>query len=466
MKVDLIRTRLTMALAAVYVAGCSQPAEDPALPTVTALVGAAVFDAVSDEVLEDAVVVVDGDRIAALGRRGEIEVPAGARTLDVGGKTIIPALVDLHTHIGITVATGFHADNYTPENIERDANRYLYYGVGQVLSLGFDRQAIFAVREAQGTGAAGGARLATSGRGFSAVGGWAAPVALGNTVESEWTNRPATVEEARALVREEATKGVDAIKIWVDDLGGSRPKFGPEMYGAIIDEAHLHEIPVIAHIVELEDAKELMRRGVDALTHIARQDVDEEFLTLARDHGVSQIPTLVTARNALDYSEEDMEFWNDPGLSALYPEDVLAVLSSEEFAGIFSSPEAVADTRLTFPTAMRSTGRIAAAGIPVALGTDAGTPGRFQGLWAHRELELLVEAGLTPAQALRAGTVNAALGLDDRIGTLEPGKHASFIILDGDPLEDIRNTRRIDSVWLSGQEIDRAALARSARGEP
>ena len=245
----------------------------------------------------------------------------------------------------------------------------------------------------------------------------------------------------------------------MDDNLDQLPKLSPELYGAVIEEAHRHGIKVLAHLYELDDAKELMRRGLDAMAHNVRdQEVDEEYLTLARENGVTLISVLVGTRSSVLYAEQ-RDFLDDPALPLLFPSSVLDVITSAEYQQRAASD--IERSRRQFAVASRNTALSAAAGIPVAVGTDSQGAGRLQGLWEHIEMELLVEAGLTPMEAIRAATLNAAafLGIDDRFGTLEPGKTADFIVLNSDPLADITHSRDIDAVWMNGQPVDRPALA-------
>jgi len=273
-------------------------------------------------------------------------------------------------------------------------------------------------------------------------------------------NRPTTTEEARVLVRKEVQKGDDIIKIWVDDDYGRLPKITPELYGAIIDEAHRNGKKVFAHLIKLEDARELVRRGLDALAHSIRDnEVDAEYIKLAKEKGVTQVADLVGHRASIDYAE-GAAFLRDPGLPGLFPPEVLRTLATKDYQQKFATSPTLARTRREYDLAAKNMIKLAAAGIPIVVGTDSGDVGHFQGLWEHREMELMVKAGLTPMQAIRAATINGArlLGVDKRLGSLEAGKVADFIVLNADPLSDITNTLKIDSVWMNGRQVDRNSL--------
>jgi imidazolonepropionase-like amidohydrolase len=388
----------------------------------------------------------------------------------------MPGLFNLHGHVAMVEGWESKPENYNRSRLQRDANVYLYYGVTNMLSLGMDRQPMVAFKADQRAGKAGGARLYSAGLGFAALNGF---VPEGN----KDINRPTTPTEARILVQQEVKKGDDVIKIWVDDGYGRIPKLSPELYGVIIDEAHKYNRKVCAHMRTLDDAKELIRRGVDMLAHSVRdKEVDAEFLKLAKEKGIILDPDLVGHNADIAYAE-GAQFLNDPGLPGLFPPDVLTTLATKEFqrkiangwgrgngSGIdpaigdydqeIATSRLLARTRKEYGVAFENLSKIAAAGVPIVVGTDSGRTGHFQGLWEHREMELLVKAGLTPMQAIQAGTINGArfLGVDRKLGSIEPGKVADFIVLDADPLADISNTRKIDSVWMKGKQVNREAL--------
>ncbi len=442
---------LCMALV-LLAASCQTVPQPETSSDVTAIVGATVIDGRSDSPLENATLVIEGDTIRSVGAQGAVEVPAGARRMEAAGKTIIPGMFNLHGHVALSTAMERGLQHHTRENIQRDVNAYLYYGVTHVISLGINGDAMQGFVEDQQAGRVGGARIHSAGIGFAAQGGW-------RPADVETIHRPTTPEEAHEMVREEVSKGVGLIKLWVDDNLDEFPKLSPELYGAVIDEAHRHGIKVLAHLYELDDAKELMRRGLDAMAHNVRdQEVDEEYLALATENGVTLISVLVGTRSSVLYAEQ-RDFLDDPALPLLFPSSVLDVITSAEYQQRAASD--VERSRRQFAIASRNTALSAAAGIPVAVGTDSQGAGRLQGLWEHMEMELLVDAGLMPMEAIRAATLNAAafLGIDDRFGTLEPGKVADFIVLNSDPLADITNSRDIDAVWMNGQLVDRPALA-------
>ena len=452
MKLRSFRLTLLPAIL-LFLTSCQTAQQDPAA-RVTVIEGATVIGGASDAPIEDAILVIEGDTIRSVGRRGAFEVPENATRINAAGKTIMPGLFNLHGHIGMAEGMVRGWENNNRERILRDAKIYLYYGVMHALSLGIDRDPMVAVRADQRAGRVGGARLYSAGTGFAAKDGWRPEGVAG-------INRPTTPEEAREMVQREAAKPADAIKIWVDDRLGELPKISMELCGAIIDEAHKHNLKVFVHMFYLEDAKELMRMGVDVIAHTVRDaEIDEEYIQLAREAGITQLATLVGHSSAIAYVQ-GADFLDDPGLPLLFPASVLETVGSKEYQQRVAENLSERSGFRANETAVKNTAKVAAAGIPIALGTDSSGSGRFQGLWEHREMELLVKTGLTPMQAIRAGTINAArvLGVDNRYGTIEPGKVADFIVINANPLDDITNSRKIDAVWMNGKLVNRAALA-------
>lgn len=451
----------SLALTAVFlfvISAACQRTEGPS--PFTAIEGATVIDGVSPEPIRDAVIVLEGTMIRAVGPREEVPIPGGAQRINAAGKTILPGIISAHGHLAMAEGLERKAEFFNRERLQRDANAYLYYGVTHMLSLGIDMEPIWAFVADQRAGRAGGARLYTAGLGFAAKDGWQ-PGGFNDI------NRPTTLGEAREMVQRELQKKPDVIKIWVDDQNGTLPMLTPTLYGAIIDEAHASDIRVFAHMKYLNDAKELMRRGVDALAHSVRdKEVDEEFLQLAKGRGVVQLPTMAGMAGTLAYAEGNPSFLTDPGLPVLFPASLLETFGSKEYQEQTAKSPTLRATRAEYELALKNTAKIAAAAIPIALGTDSGSPGRFPGLWEHREMELLVRAGLTPMQAIQAATINGArlLRVDQRYGSLEGGKTADFLILNADPLADITNSRKIDSVWMNGKQVDRAALGPARAG--
>ncbi len=363
-------------------------------------------------VLENTTVVVDGSRITQVGSASSIKAPAGATRVSLAGKTLMPAIVDAHVHTSTTAA-----------ELDTDLRRRAHYGVGAALSLGLDgTEAPFDQRARTVPGMA---RIFTAGRGITAP-------EKGRTEVPYWITTDA---EGRKAAQELAAKKVDVIKIWVDDRDGKFPKLTPALYSAVIDEAHKHKLRVTAHIFSLEDAKGLLKAGIDSFAHGVRdRDIDDELLTLlkARPNFVL-IPNMPDRGVAADYS------W----LRGSIPDGELQKIQ----AAATDRPQVAA----TWGIQGRNLKKMADAGVTIAVGTDGNTP------WApHVEMADMVAAGMTPAQVLVAATKNGADFLRiPNTGTIEVGKVADLLVLDANPLADITNTRKISAVYLRGVPVQR-----------
>jgi imidazolonepropionase-like amidohydrolase len=413
--------------------------------TATVFEGARLIAGEGRAPIDDAAFVVENGRFTQVGTKGALRAPAGARRVDLTGKTVMPALVDAHVHLGYRNGVTFTSENYTRDTILDELDRFSYYGIAAVLEAGTGRGILPFQFRAQ---AHSGTRYLTAGTGF------AMPNAGPGVPMRDAAYGVTTEAEARRDVQELAARHPDLIKIWVDDRNGTVEKLRPNLYRAIIDEAHKHRLRVMAHIAALEDAKDLLRAGIDGFAHVVRdQDIDQELLALLRERpNVFFVETLWGERNAI-YGKKPA--WLEEPL-------VRGTLSEAEtklLADGFSAPGS-ADSAQRL---LRNVAVLNRAGVKLALGTDTGgvTGGGYFGLASLVELELLVKAGLTPSQALVAGTATSAavLGLD-ALGTIAAGKSAAFIVLDANPLDDIANTRKISDVYLDGAEVDRDALRR------
>jgi len=401
--------------------------------------------------IDDGAMVVDGGRIVALGPRDDVPAPPGAADVDLSGRTIMPLLSSIHVHVGYLEDDAMAAENYSRESVLADLRRYAHYGVGAVLVLGSDvGDTAFQIREDQRAGRIGGARLHTVGRGLTSVGGWPtiipAIAAAPQQVETE--------EQAREAVRNLAEQNVDAVKIWVDDAGGRVPKISPRLYRAAIDEASQHGLKVLAHVFYLDDAKGLVEAGISGLAHSIRDaEVDDALIEAMQEKGVFYVPTLVAHEASIAYAD-GAEWIGEPSMRESVDTAVIENLLSDSFVEAQKNDPALPALREQYRIALVNLKKLNDAGIPIGLGTDSGTTHRFPGYFEHRELKLMVDAGLTPEQAIVAATRNSASVLGED-GTLAEGSAAGFLVLRSNPLDDIRNTRDIEAVYFDGKALER-----------
>ena len=425
-----------------------------AASNVVVFEGARLIVDVRKAPIDDAAFLVENGRVVKVGKRGALKIPAGAAHVDLSGKTVMPALLDPHVHLGYQKGITYSAANFTRENVIDQLDRYAYAGVAAVLSMGTDLGDIpFELRAER---APGRALLFTAGKGMASP-----DAGPGNAELKPSAYALRTEQEARQAVREQVAKKVDFIKVWVDDRNGTVKKTPPEIYRAIIDEAHKLHTRVVAHVYYLEDAKGLARAGIDAFAHLVRdQEMDDESIALVKQHHVFMMPNLGLAESRTH--AEPAPWLDDP----LYRETTPAALVDRVRASYAQrTPAAVEAAQKTYRIMQRNLAKLNAAGAVIGFGADSGAvPDYFHAYNTHRELQLMVETGMTPVQALTAVTVTSAefLRLNDN-GTLDAGKAADFLVLDGDPLKDISNTRKIARVYLRGQELDRAAMRAAFR---
>lgn len=410
-----------------------------------------LIDGTGRSPIENASITIQDGKIIAVTWGPNPKTPAGTRSIDYSGKTMMPAMINAHGHLALVCGGQNSATCYTEEHVIAELRQYERYGVTSMMSLGVNRDLIYEVRAQQQAGKLDGATVYSADRGIGVPD--AAPP-LPHAPDQLY--QPKTPEEARADVDAAASRHADMIKIWVDNLHGTKPSMDPAIYRAVIEQAHNHGIHVAAHVYYLADAKALVADGVDVLAHSVRdQAIDQELLTAMKQRGVFYIPTLTVDESFFAYAEHP-EWKNDAFLQAAVNPDLLNMLTSDgQRARVERDPRLKVHKR-DFANDQKNLKLAYDAGVKVGFGTDSGAiPSRIPGFAEHHELEMMVAAGLTPMQAIMCATKTNAelLGIQMTTGTLTVGKQADLIVLDGNPLDDIRNTRKIVAVWHGGREV-------------
>ena len=453
------RLSLLLVLLTCYACAAEPPVETPAPSSAVVFDGAYVITGDGSDPIAAATVVVDDGVITDIGSQGSVTTPTGATVVDLAGQTMMPALVNLHGHVGFQRGLTYDAANYTRDNIVDHLNRYAYYGVGVIVSLGTDVGDVWQnIARDQAAGSLGGARLWTAGRGLAAPNAGPGAAALRPSAYGV-----SSADEGRDRVRDLVSDEAAFIKIWVDDRGGTVEKLNPMYYRAIIDEAHRAGLKVIAHVFYHDDAEDLVAAGVDGFAHLVRdREMDDTLVAAIVENDVFVMPNLGISERGRHTTPPA---WLESSL--LTSSLSLAVRARATDAFQNRDPEAAARAENSYEQMERSLSKLHTAGAALVLGSDSGVQDHFYGFSAHRELELMVTAGLEPMDAIRTATSRSAdrLGLSYS-GRLVPGARADFIVLDANPLEDITHTRRIQNVYLSGTRVERNALSSQWTSQP
>jgi imidazolonepropionase-like amidohydrolase len=411
--------------------------------------------------IENGAFVVRSGHLVAIGPKGSIKAPAGATRVDLTGKTVMPAMNNIHAHLGYEGYVSWSVENHTPENLLDHLEREAFYGVGAALSMG-EQPTDFAI-EFQRNQLAG--KFPPAARFFFAAGmappgGGPDALLIQGTGPLHAVYEVSTPDEAITAVRKVAARKIKELKFWVDNRDnsrGARKKMPPEVYTALIEEAHKHGMMVHAHATNLGDQKGVVKAGVDVLVHtLVAEKVDDEFLAILK----AKKPYWTPVMGLGDRSE--LCDGDDGFIEQVMPESVIADIKAGKTwlpSPPCSAPPSAQfmqreeNLRYNFP-------KYIAAGARIVLGTDAGVSQKYSyGFAEHHEIGMYVRLGLTPVEAIIASTSRPTdvLRITDT-GVLAKGKRADFIVLNANPLENIRNTRQIDSVYLDGARLDREPL--------
>lgn len=395
-----------------------------------AFTGATLIDGNGGEPILEGVLLVLNGRVAGIGKKDEVTVPDGATIHDVSGKTIVPGIINSHGHVGET--KGIEGGHYSRENIIDNLSIYARYGITTVVSLGGDKVEAEPIRQVNDSLPDSHARLFIAGEIINGK----------------------TPEEANAILDRNAEMGVDFMKIRVDDNLGTSPKMTEEIYSSVIRHAHERGYKIATHMYYLEDARKLVEAGSDMLAHSVRDlPVDESFIQLLLSKRIPYCPTLTRELSTFVYGDT-AGFFSDAFFKEQYDSNIIRPLLDPLNQEKISKSSSARTYEKQLPLAMDNLKVLSDRGVHIVFGTDSGVPTRFMGYFEHIEMGMMAEAGLTPMQIIVSATRNAAeyMGLKD-LGTLVPGHFADFIILNENPLDDIKNMRSIQTVFIGGSEV-------------
>jgi imidazolonepropionase-like amidohydrolase len=387
-----------------------------------------------------------------------VTAPAGATRVDLTGKTVMPALNNVHIHIGYEGFTSWSVENHTAENVLDHLEREAFYGVGTAMTMG-DQPTDFAIKfqQDQMAGKFPPAARFFFAAGMAPPGGGPDQLLITGTTPLHAVYEVSTAEEARAAVRKIATRKINEVKFWVDNRDntrGSMKKMPPEVYTALIEEAHKHGMLVHAHATNMPDQEGVVKAGVDVLVHtVMNEKLDDEFIAILKEKKPYWAPVMGLGDRA-ELCEENNSF-----VEQAVPDSVIADVRMGK-TWLKSNPCSTPNNPQREENLKYNFMQYISAGARIVLSTDAGVSQKYvYGSAEHHEMGMYAKLGLTPAQIIMVSTSRPTEVLQIKdTGTLAKGKRADFLVLNANPLENIRNTREIDSVYLSGAKLDREAL--------
>jgi imidazolonepropionase-like amidohydrolase len=435
----------------------------------TSLVGGTVINPADGKTIENAVVVINGDKIESVASRKESGVPVGSKWVECDKKFILPGYIDTHVHFFqsgdlFTRPDGADFNNVRPykdevawikSHLTDTFARYLRCGITSVVDVGGPMWN-FEVRKIANSSAKA-PRVAVAGPLISSVSREKLDLGDPPIVKID------TPEQAREFVRKLAAQNPDLVKIWyIVDQDHPVDSFRP-IVRATIEESHAHKIRVAVHATELETARAAVEEGADVLVHsVIDKPVDDAFVKLLKDRHTILCPTLVVferygrvCANKLNLTPEEKAWGNPEVIASLDVTKIPSDKLPDRIKTALAKPEDALDRiKKTYDVALKNLRTLEEAGVTIAAGTDAGNIGTIHGPALFREFQLMKEAGLTPMQILQCTTANAAQLFGGEtgahIGKIEKGYFADLVILKSNPAEDIAHASDIDSVIKNG----------------
>jgi len=412
-----------------------------------AIVHARIIDGIGGPPTEDGTVILRGSKIEYAGATGAAAVPRDAQIIDGKGKSVMPGLADMHVHL----QGGWDGISVDLLGYQRYLNAMLYSGITTLMDTGNYQPWVLQLRQEAASGHLLGPRIYCTG-------------AMIDATDPAWPDLAYALTSRAQIpefVQRDKHANVDLIKGYAN--------LSDRMLRNLVEEAHKQKIRVVIDQWERNGSPDLVRTGIDGFAHAPTRKMQADDIQLIHERGVFVITTLVVEEYSGRRRLTDLRFLDEPLIAETTPPWFLTELRAEATRTLGEAEKKdVEKAAAGFDEMKRNVKKLADAGVLVAAGTDAPYPGVFQGEAIHHELELLVEAGMTPLQAIRTATHNAAqmMHAEQEWGSLQAGRLANLVIVAGNPAARISDTRKIEMVILSGKILDRASLRFDAKKDP
>ena len=420
--------------------------------------GARIIPGDGSPALEDQSFIVTNGKITKIGPRKEVEPPKGSNRVELTGRTVTPAFINLAAQPGMNNGNQYGPKNYTRASVTADLSRYAYYGVVGVLTSGTDSGNLASsVSDEIRDGKIKGARLLTAGRGLAPKGG--GPAGLGDV-----PYQIGSAADAKRAVGELATDKAAAIKLWMDDGNGKGPHLKADAYEAAIEEAHKRNLKIVAEVTDLSDAKDLVKAGIDGfVSSIRDKEVDDALVGSMKEKNVFLAPALTFAESKFVYADKP-NWLGEQTMREVYPAQLMGYLLDPVSINIYKRLPNLGELRQQYATATKNLKKLSAGGVKIALGTNSGAAATYPGYFELREMILMADAGMAPMDVIKAATSVPAsiLGLND-LGTIAVGKTGTFLSMPNNPLEKMSDIKDIGMLYLNGSEQERSALVQDIK---
>jgi amidohydrolase family protein len=412
-----------------------------------AILHARMIDGLGGPPIEDAAVILQGNKIEYAGPASGAKVPQGSQIIDGKGKSVMPGLADMHVHL----TGGWDGIGTDLLGYQRYLNAMLYSGVTTVLDTGNYQPWVLQLRQEAASGHLLSPRIYCTG-------------AMIDAADPAWPDLAYALTSRAQIpefVERDKRNGVDLIKGYAN--------LSDRMLRRLVQEAHKEKLRVVIDQWERNGSPDLVQTGIDGFAHAPTRRMSADDIEVIKEHGLFVITTLVVEEYSARRRLADLKFLEESLIADTTPPWFLTDLRVEATRNLSNTEKSeVQQSGVGFDEMKRNVKKLLDAGVLVAAGTDAPYPGLFQGEALHHELELLVAAGMTPLQAIRLATFNAAriLHAEEEWGSLQAGRTANVVIVAGNPAEGISDTRKVEVVILKGKILDRASLRFDAKRDP